>query len=118
LGALIYFVRVKGPRLILTPPGDDAGPTTVDAETTVEAADGDEPENGTDASDHTANDDTATDPGPPGARAKPGAGPPGAGGEAADGDAVQSSPRRGDESDGGDRSGDGDAAPSASATKP
>ena len=113
LGALIYFVRVKGPRLILTPPDDDAGPTAVDAEPTVEAADGDAPGNGADA-----NGDDATGTGPPSARGKPAAtGPPGADDEAADGDAVQASPRRRDESDGDDRSGNGGAAPSASATK-
>jgi prolipoprotein diacylglyceryl transferase len=117
LGALVYFVRVKGPRLILTPPGDDAGPTATDADPAVEAADGDAQGNGTDASD-TANDDTATDEGPPGPRGKPtGAGPPGTGDETADDDALQASPRRGDKSDGDDRSGNGDAAPSASATK-
>jgi prolipoprotein diacylglyceryl transferase len=128
LAALIYFVRVKGPRLILTPAGDETGPTGIDAEHTVEAADGDEPENDADASD-----ETATDAGPPDARGKPAAtGPPGARGEGADGDAVQASPRRGDEPDGHDRSGhdrsahdrsahdrsgNGDAASSTSATK-
>jgi prolipoprotein diacylglyceryl transferase len=113
LGALIYFVRVKGPRLILTPTDDDAVPAALDAEPTVEAADGDELERSVDASD-----DAVTDAGPPGARGIPaGAGPPGERGGVDNGDAVQAAPRRSNESGGDDRSGDGDAAPSASATK-
>jgi len=113
LAALIYFVRVKGPRLILTPTGDDAGPDAGDAEPTVEAAYGDEPEHPADASD-----DAVTRAEPPGARGNPAdTGPPGARGGVDNGDAVPAAPRRRNKSNGDDRSGDGDAAPSASATK-
>jgi prolipoprotein diacylglyceryl transferase len=112
VGALIYFVRVKGPRLILTPAGDDAEGTAADAGATAEASDGDGPEHLEDASDG-----ATTDAGPPGARGKPtDTGPPGVR-DAADDDAVEAAHRRGDESDGDDRSGNGDAAPSAPATK-
>jgi prolipoprotein diacylglyceryl transferase len=115
IGALIYFVRVKGPQLILTPAGDDGTPSATDAapaeadpaaaEPAGAVVDGDEPEHAADAGDH-----HATDSGPPGARGAPDA----------DG-VVQGARRHGDES--GDepgsheRSGNGDAAPSASATK-
>jgi prolipoprotein diacylglyceryl transferase len=113
LGALIYFVRVKGPRLILTPTDDGAAPAAVDAEPTVDAADGDEPEHPADASA-----DAVTEAGPPGTHANPaGAGPPGALGGVDNGDAVAAAPRRSDDSTSDDRTGDGDAAPSASATK-
>jgi phosphatidylglycerol---prolipoprotein diacylglyceryl transferase len=110
IGALIYFVRVKGPQLILTPTSDEAAPGAagaepVEAEPAADAVDGDESERAADASDH-----PTTDSGPPGARGAPDS----------DG-AVQSSRHPGDEPDGGagtdNRSGNGDAAPSTSATK-
>jgi prolipoprotein diacylglyceryl transferase len=110
IGALIYFVRVKGPQLILTPTADDAAPSATDAapaeaEPSQDAVDGDETEPADDVGDH-----PATDSGPPGARGAPDA----------DG-VVQGARRHGDEPGDGpgtaERSGDGDAAPSASVTK-